>query len=1215
MSDENINKGFVHLHVHTEYSLLDGACRIEKVLDKAKRLGMKSVAITDHGVMYGAVDFYKAAVARGIKPIIGCEVYVAARTRFDRIHALDGTSNHLVLLCKNEVGYKNLIAMVSKSFTEGFYNNPRVDLELLEKHHEGLIALSACLAGEIPRALNSGDYDLAKEAALRYNRIFGQDNFYLELQNHGLREQAYVSPQIIKLSRETGIPLVLTNDCHYVEREDEQMHHILICIQTRRTVEDEDVLDFGSKEFYFKSEEEMRSLFPEIPEAADNTVKIAERCNFEFEFGKTKLPAFTTPDGSDNKEYFVRMCYEGLHRHYGENPEQKVIDRLEYEINMIDQMGYVNYYLIVHDFIRYAKSVGIPVGPGRGSGVGSLAAYCIGITAVDPLKYNLIFERFLNPERVSMPDFDIDFADDRRQEIIDYVIRKYSADHVSQIVTFGTLAARLAVRDVGRAMALPYNVCDSVAKMIPLDVKMTIDKALETNKELKKRYESDTSVRALIDMAKKVEGMPRHTSTHAAGVVITDKPVMDYVPLAKNDDNTVTQYTMTSIEQLGLLKMDFLGLRNLSVIDNCVKMIRAKEPEFDISKIPEDSPEVFDMMCSGQTEGVFQFESAGMRRTCMRATPRSIEDLIAIISLYRPGPMQFIDTYVENRKDPSKIRYRHPRLAKILDVTYGCIIYQEQVMTIFRELAGYSLGRADVVRRAMSKKKADVLEKEKEVFINGLTDENGNVIIEGCIRRGVDKDVAEVIFQEIESFASYAFNKSHAAAYAVLAYQTAYLKRFYPLEYLSALMTSVLSNTPKLQAYMDECSRLGIKILAPHVNYSGSGFTPSEENGGKNIRFGLLAVKNLGRNVINRLQSEREMNGKYKTFYEFCSRICDKDVNRRAIESLIKSGALDHLGSNRKEMMMALPMIMDTLESDRRNNIEGQLGFFGTEDIETQMTISPKPEYSQSELLNMEKEVTGMYISGHPMAEFKEAYDSGYAARIDRIISSASGESGYYRDGERVNLIVLVDTVKKKINKSNSTMAFVTVEDMYSSIEVIVFANIFSYSENSFREGDTVEIVGTINFTEEQEPKVICDSVRRISSMKDIDLSKAKVRRNHSSYQSQNYAQRNGYNNRQGYNQNYNQNYNPNYNQNAPQKPKNVSNPGLYIRVPNENCHEYEKALQYIDIFDGRSDVYIYFTDNKKLVRAPSRYRVDINDVLVRELKKLLGENNAAVKG
>ncbi|MDO4458477.1 MAG: DNA polymerase III subunit alpha [Clostridia bacterium] len=1178
---------FTHLHVHSEYSLLDGACRIERMLDKAKSLGMKSVAITDHGVMYGAVNFYKAAKSRGIKPIIGCEVYVAKRTRFDRIYELDRENRHLVLLCENETGYRNLSLLVSKAFTEGFYNHPRVDLDLLREHHEGLIALSACLAGEIPRAISANDYAEAKRAALRYRDIFGEGNFFLELQDHGIREQAQVNPQIIKLSRETGIPLVLTNDCHYVDREDEQMHHVLVCIQTNRTIEDEDTLDFGSKEFYFKTEEEMRSLFPNLPEAADNTQLIADRCNLEFEFGKTKLPRFDTPDGSDNKEYFVRMCYEGLHRHYGENPDKSIIDRLEYEINTISTMGYVNYYLIVHDFIRYAKSVGIPVGPGRGSGVGSLAAYCIGITAVDPLRYDLIFERFLNPERVSMPDFDIDFSDERRQEIIDYVVRKYGDDHVAQIVTFGTMAARLAVRDVGRAMAIPYNVCDAVAKMIPMDLGMTIEKAMKVNPELKSRYENDTQVRSLIDMAMKVEGMPRHTSTHAAGVVITDRPVSDYVPLAKNDESIVTQYTMTAIEELGLLKMDFLGLRNLSVIDNAVKYIKEKEPDFDIEKIPDNSPEVFDMLSQGYTEGVFQFESEGMKRTAKRCMPRSIEDLTAIISLYRPGPMQFIDMYVENRRDPNKIRYRHPRLAKILDVTYGCIIYQEQVMSIFRELAGYSFGRADVVRRAMAKKKASVLEKEKEVFINGELDENGNILIEGCVRRGVSKEIAEALFFEIESFASYAFNKSHAAAYATLSYQTAYLKCFYPQEYMAALLSSVLGSSSKLQEYMEECHRLGIKVLPPHVNYSKMGFSVSDGD----IRYGMLAIKNLGKGVISRIISERN-SGKYRSFYDFCSRMNGHDLNRRAVESLIKAGALDRLGNNRREMMMSLPQIMDGLDSNRRNNIDGQLGLFGTEDINFAVEMRREAEYQPGELLAMEKEVTGMYISGHPMSVFIEAYESGYAARCDRIISASAGENFDYKDNQKVNLIGLVDTVKKKITKQGTAMAFVTLEDMYAGIEVLVFPAIYNYFQGVLKEGDTVEISGRISFTEEKEPKIICDSVRRVNSMQDIDLSQLKKTQQKSPVNNRNYgkAQQTDV-------------------QSAPSR-----NPGLYIRVPSEESFEYKKAMQYIDIFDGRNELYIYFTDKMKLMKAPARWRVDVNDVLVRELKKLLGDSNVAVK-
>lgn len=1168
---------FTHLHVHSEYSLLDGACRIEKMLDRAKELGQTSVAITDHGVMYGAVDFYKAAKKRGIKPIIGCEVYVAKRTRFDRVHELDRENRHLVLLCKNEIGYKNLIAMVSQAFTEGFYNNPRVDLELLEKHSEGLIALSACLAGEIPRALAVNDYDAAREAALRYQRIFGEENFYLELQDHGIREQKYVNPQIIRLSAETGIPLVVTNDCHYIMPEDERMHHILICIQTNRTVEDTDTLEFGSDQFYFKSEEEMRSLFPEYPEAADNTSKIAERCNLDFEFGKTKLPRFDTPDGSDNKDYFLRVCYDGLRRHYGENPKPEILDRLQYEINTIEQMGYINYFLIVYDFIRYAKSVGIPVGPGRGSGVGSIAAYCMGITGVDPLRYDLIFERFLNPERVSMPDFDIDFSDERRQEIIEYVIRKYGADHVAQIVTFGTMAARLAIRDVGRAMAIPYNVCDSVAKMVPAELNMTLEKALQINPELDLRYKNDGQVKELLDMAMKIEGMPRHTSTHAAGVVITDRPVMEYVPLARNDESIVTQFTMVAIEELGLLKMDFLGLRNLSVIDNAVKLVHAVKPDFNIDDIPLDDNKVFGMMAQGLTEGVFQFESAGMRRTTVRAQPESVEDLIAIISLYRPGPMQFIDMYIENRQHPDKITYRHPRLSKILDVTYGCIIYQEQVMTIFRELAGYSLGRADIVRRAMSKKKFSVLEKEREIFIYGQTDKDGKVEIEGCLRRGVDEQTAIALFKEIENFAAYAFNKSHAAAYATVAYQTAYLKFYYPKEYLASLLSSVLGSAGKLAEYMEECHRLAISVLPPHVNFSGTGFTVS----GGDIRYGLLAVKNLGRGVIARLVDERTTGGTFSSFFNFCSRMSGKDMNKRAVESLIKSGALDGLGNNRKEMMLGISGIMDGLDADKRRNLEGQMGLFGDTQQDMDYTLPAAADYTDAEKLSMEHEVTGMYLSGHPMAAYKSAYDKGIAARIDRIISSAAGESDMYHDEERVDVIGMISSVKKKITKSNSAMAFVTIEDMYGSMEVLVFPQIYDGCSQLIREGSAVKIRGRISFTEEKEPKLICDSITMPPTQESIRSAGGTV------YERQT----------------------------ATREKQPVKNPGLYIKVSDMECSEYKKALQYIEVFDGSSDLYIYDLSNKKLVRAPAKYRVAINDVLIAALKKLLGSANVAAKG
>ena len=1177
---------FTHLHLHTEYSLLDGACRIEKLLDKAKEMGQTSVAITDHGVMYGVIDFYKAAKARGIKPIIGCEIYIAKRGMTDKVHGIDNENRHLVLLCKNEVGYRNLVAIVSKAWTDGFYNKPRADFDLLRAHSEGLIALSACLAGEIPRALAVGAYDAAKEAAERYLDIFGPGNFYLELQDHGLQDQAYVNPQLIRLSRETGIPLVVTNDCHYIEKEDTKMHHILICIQTNRTIEDEDVLEFGSDEFYFKSEEEMRALFPDCPEAADNTQVIADQCNLEFEFGHTKLPRFDTPDGSDNREYFRRMCYEGLYRHYGEHPDQSIIDRLEYEISTIDTMGYVNYYLIVYDFIRQAKSMGIPVGPGRGSGVGSLAAYCIGITGVDPLRYDLLFERFLNPERVSMPDFDVDFSDERRQEIIEYVVDKYGADHVAQIVTFGTMAARLAIRDVGRAMAIPYNVCDTVAKLVPMELNMTLDHALESVTELRDKYESDEQVRELIDMARKIEGMPRHTSTHAAGVVITDRPVVDYVPLSMNDDAVVTQYTMTAIEELGLLKMDFLGLRNLSVIDHAEQMIGRHTPGFRVENMPEDDPKVFEMITSGATEGVFQFESAGMRRVIMQSEPESIEDLIAVISLYRPGPMKFIPTYIENRKHPEKITYRHPRLSKILDVTYGCIIYQEQVMRIFRELAGYSLGRADIVRRAMSKKKHKVMEEEREYFIHGLRRDDGTVEIEGCVARGVDERTAEIIYDEMESFASYAFNKSHAAAYAVVAYRTAYLKYYYPKEYMAALLTSVLGSSGKVAAYMEECARIGIPVLPPHVNESDTGFSVSEDS----IRFGLLAIKNLGRGVIQRMLLERERGGKFRSFYDFCKRMQGRDLNRRAVESLIRCGAFDGLGNNRREMLLAVTPVLESLDADKRKNIEGQIGLFdlGGEERTDTYQMPKAEEFPQAELLAMEKEVTGMYLSGHPMAPYAEVYRRDLVARTDEIAQSAAGESDKYSDEQYVDVLAIVSDVKRKVTKSGANMAFVTLEDIYGSIEALVFPKVLERSADLLTPGSAVKAHGRISFTEEKDPKLVCEYFTAPYSPEAMLAQGAR--------EGQSAAPAGG--------------------GKAPVQIRgyNTAYRGLYLRVPSMNDPLCRKALQYIEVFDGVTDLYLYALDEKKLVRAPARYRVAVNYALVAALKRLLGEENVALK-
>ena len=1155
---------FVHLHLHTEYSLLDGACRIKQLLDTAQSRGDRAVAITDHGVMYGAVEFFKEAKKRGIHPIIGCEVYVAQRTRFDKVHELDSENRHLVLLCENETGYRNLIKLVSLAWTEGFYSKPRVDLDLLEQYHEGLIALSACLAGEIPRALTANDYEGAKEAALRYESIFGKGNFFLELQDHGLREQKLINPQIIRLARELDIPLVVTNDCHYIAREDSEMHHVLLCVQTNRTLEDKDGMEFGSDEFYFKSEEEMRALFPDVPEAADNTWKIAERCQVEFEFGKTKLPKFEAPDGEGNLAYFRRLCREGMLRRYGDHPSQEVQDRLAYEQSVIEQMGYVNYYLIVYDFIRYARSVEIPVGPGRGSGAGSLAAYCLGITSIDPIRYHLLFERFLNPERVSMPDFDVDFSDERRPEMIEYVVRKYGADHVAQIVTFGTMAARGSLRDVGRAMAIPYNVVDGVAKMVPMELNITLDAALEKSAEFRQRYESDPTIHRLVDMAKKVEGMPRNASTHAAGVVITDQPVNYYVPLAKNGDSVVTQYTMTLLEELGLLKIDFLGLRNLSVIHDAVQQVRKTKPDFSIESISDNEPNVYVMMAEGHLDGVFQFESGGMRKVIVQLRPQNLEDLIAVVSLYRPGPMQSIPRYIECRHNPAMVRYKHPRLQKILDVTYGCIVYQEQVMQIFRELAGYSLGRADIVRRAMSKKKADVMEREKQIFIHGLVNENGEVEVEGCVRRGVDEKTALEIFKEMETFSAYGFNKSHAAPYALVSYQTAWLKCFYPKEYMAALLTSVLDNTNKLVTYMAECTRMGIRVLPPHINQSDLGFTVA----GRDIRFGLLAVKNLGRGFLQHIVSERETNGPFSSFFDFCKRLFEQ-MNRRALESLIKCGSLDGLDLNRRQMLENAGSVLDFLEADRKKNVEGQLGFFDTGNAgegAQEFLVSPMRDFSDREKLAYEKEVTGMFLSGHPMAAFLGRYEQLGAVRIGDLVNDA--DASQYRDGDRVTVLGIISSMQMKVTKSGSTMAFLLLEDMFGSIEVLVFPAILSQYGAHLTEGEPVLIQARVSRKEDEDAKLICDSVGPLQESGDAG---------------------------------------------AAQPRKASKRPGLYLKVSSVKSARCQRACQLLELFEGSMPVYFYYNDVHKLFSAPASLRVSLNDVLVEQLGRVLGEKNVAV--
>ncbi len=1050
---------FAHLHLHTEYSLLDGACRIDRLFDAVKAAGQSAVAITDHGVMYGVMDFYKKAKAAGIKPIIGCEVYVAPESRFDKHKVNDQNYHHMILLCKDMVGYQNLIKMESLAFTEGFYTRPRIDKDLLEKHHEGLICLSACLAGEIPGLLMYGDYEKAKNTALYYSQLFGKENFYLELQNHGIKEQLIVNNGLKRIAHETGIGLVCTNDVHYVEKQDSMMQNVLLAIGTGKKLDDEDLMSFETDEFYLKSGEQMKALFPDTPEALENTIKIAEQCNVEFEFHKLKLPVFDIGQ-KNHLEYLREMSYDGLYKNYGSSPDDEVIKRLEYELTIINKMGFVDYFLIVQDYVAFAKKISIPVGPGRGSGAGSLVAYCIGITGIDPIKYGLLFERFLNPERVSMPDFDVDFCYVRRQEVIDYVISKYGTDHVAQIVTFGTMAARAAVRDVGRVMGMPYNSVDRVAKLIPMEMGVTIEKAMTASPDLRTLYDTDEQTKELIDMSKKIEGMPRHASTHAAGVVIADRPVSEYVPLALNDESVVTQFTMTELEELGLLKMDFLGLRNLTVISDAVGMIREDEPQFDIDKIPFDDKETIKMMADGFTEGVFQFESEGMKQVLRSFGPENLEDLTAILSLYRPGPRKSIPTYIYNRHNPDKIKYKTELLKPILDITYGCIVYQEQVMQIFRSLAGYSLGRADIVRRAMSKKKHDVMEKERETFL------------EGAVEKGVSKAVAEEIYDDVALFSSYAFNKSHAAAYTVVAYQTAYLKCHYPKEYMAALLSSVLAFGGKVTQYSNECARLGIKILPPDVNESSLSFTVA----GNNIRFGLLAIKNLGAGIIRKMIEHRsEM--KFSSVYDFCSRMQGRDFNRRAFEGLIKSGAMDSFGLNRRQMLQAMEGIMSAAEQEANQNAGGQISLFeslGNENNGTDIErlIPDVPEMPKSELLAFEKEATGLYLSGHPVLEYEATAKSMGAAKTTEILKHE------IRDGEKVSLIALINSVKTKTTKKGELMAFMEIEDIYDSINVTVFPAVYGKARQLIQPGQIVNITGRVTEMDDRPSEIICDSLQ-----------------------------------------------------------------------------------------------------------------------------------------
>ena len=1151
---------FVHLHLHTEYSLLDGVCRIRDLMERVKEVGQEAVAITDHGVMYGVIDFYKAAKAAGIKPIIGCEVYVAPRSRHDRVHGVDQEANHLVLLCENETGYQNLSYMVSQGFIDGFYGKPRVDLELLRQYHEGIIALSACLAGRVPQLLMAGDYEAAKKAALELSEIFGAEHFYLELQDHRLPEQREVNLGILRIARETGLPLVVTNDAHYLRREDSRTQDVLMCVQMGKTVDDPNRLKFETDEFYVKSEEELRELFPDQDEAFSNTVDIAARCNVEFTFGKYHLPEFQLPEGYTSLSYLKELCDQGFEERYrGKHPEYR--QQLEYEIEMIEKMGFTDYFLIVSDFVRYAKSVGIPVGPGRGSAAGSMVSYTLHITDLDPMEYSLYFERFLNPERISMPDIDMDFGDTRRGEVVDYVRKKYGDDHVAQIVTFGTMAARGAIRDVGRALNFTYAETDVVAKLVPtMPLHITLAEALKVSPKLKEMYESDSRVKELIDTAQALEGMPRNTSTHAAGVVITRLPVYHYVPLSTNDDTIVTQYTMTTLEQLGLLKMDFLGLRNLTVIDDAVQDIRAREPDFSMETIPAGDPATFAMLGEGKTSGVFQLESAGITGVCVNMRPQSIEDLTAIVALYRPGPMDSIPRFIQCKFHPETIQYKHPLLEPILKVTYGCIVYQEQVIEIFRRLAGYTMGQADMVRRAISKKKKAQIEKERHAFVHG-DPERG---IAGCMANGIPQQTAEDIYDEIEAFAQYAFNKAHAVSYAIVAYHTAWFKYHYTREYMAALLTSVLDSSDKVAEYIAECRDCGIALLPPDINESEADFTVS----GENIRFGLAAVKGVGRGFIRDVVAQRQKGGPFASFPDFCQRMSDYDLNKRVLESLIRCGAFDSMGVYRSRLLEAYESLVDTIAQNKRKNLEGQFDLFGGggEQTAPELHVKPLEEFSRRELMAMEKETTGLYLTGHPMDEYRELARRCRAASIGAILAAFGREGGpeTFRDEQRVTLAGVVTAQRTKTTRSNTLMAYVTLEDDTGAMELLVFARVLGEAAPWLKEGTPILAEGRLSVRDEKAPQLLCDRVRPLENLAAAAPPEAGERP----------ARR------------------------------------LYIRIPGLSDPRWEKIRLVLTMFPGTEQLVVKCADTGKRLGAPCL----VHDALIRELTELLGEENVAVR-
>lgn len=1066
---------FAHLHVHTEYSLLDGSNKIKEYVGRVKELGMNSAAITDHGVMYGVIDFYRAAKAAGIKPILGCEVYVAPNSRFDReLAGGEDRYYHLVLLAENNTGYANLMKIVSKGFVEGYYYKPRVDKEVLRTYSEGIIALSACLAGEVQRYISKGLYDEAQNKALEYEEIFGKGNYFLELQDHGIPEQAFVNQKLMQMSEELGIELVATNDVHYTYAEDEKPHDILLCIQTGKKLADENRMRYEGGQYYVKSPEQMAALFPYALQALENTQKIADRCNVEIEFGVTKLPKYEVPDGMTSWEYLNKLCFEGLERRYG-NPGEELKERLTYELDTIHNMGYVDYFLIVWDFINYAKTHGIAVGPGRGSAAGSIVSYCLEITDIDPIRYQLLFERFLNPERVTMPDIDVDFCYERRQEVIDYVVRKYGKDRVVQIVTFGTLAARGVIRDVGRVMDLPYAFVDSIAKMIPQELNITIDKALKMNPELRKSYESDEQVKYLIDMSRRLEGLPRHSSMHAAGVVISQKSVDEYVPLSRASDGSITtQFTMTTLEELGLLKMDFLGLRTLTVIQNAVKMAKKRMPDLDIDKIDYNDQDVLDYIGTGKTDGIFQIESAGMKSFMKELKPHSLEDIIAGISLYRPGPMDFIPQYIKGKNDANSITYDCPQLEPILAPTYGCIVYQEQVMQIVRDLAGYTLGRSDLLRRAMSKKKADVMQKERQIFVYG-DEENG---VPGCIKNGIDEKTANKIYDEMIDFAKYAFNKSHAAAYAVVAYQTAFLKYYYPVEFMAALMTSVIENPPKVAEYIYACRHMDIKILPPDINRGVADFSVDEGC----IRYGLMAIKGVGRPVIDVIVKDREEFGPFKNLEDFITRISMKDtMNKRVIESFIKAGALDCLGGTRKQFMSIYIRIVEHVSQEKKYAMTGQMTLFDlVEDdqkSEFEIKLPDVGEYAKETSLAFEKEVLGIYISGHPLEAYEETWKRNISATTADFQPDEETGRAKVRDGAKEIVGGMITEKTVKATKTNQMMAFLTVEDLLGTVEIVVFPRDYEKNREYLEVDQKVFVKGRVSEEEEKASKLICEKI------------------------------------------------------------------------------------------------------------------------------------------